>query len=176
MAVRKKNIAPNADRAAEPADSPIPDEELQFKTEALRAAKINVAKEWAKGVLIPLVAIAGISLGWRFSQAVGVWFWFGSVVFLVLMAIGLTYAAEFFKLLIAGDLLKQTAGVVKETVVQEWMKVFLAFFVLGAGVSVIATVSQLDYFAPDWVFYGIGLILIAGGITFFWTRSRFYKG
>ncbi len=92
------------------------------------------------------------------------------------MAIGLTYAAEFFKLLIAGDLLKQTSGVVKETVVKEWMKVFLAFFVLGAGVSVIATVSQLDYFAPDWVIYGIGLILIAGGITFFWTRSRFYKG
>jgi hypothetical protein len=176
MAVRKKACAPDTDRVAEWAGLSAPEEESQLKKKAFGAIKKNVAREWAKGVLIPLAAIAGVSLMWPLSHAAGIWFWFGSAVFLVLLAIGFAYAAEFIKLLIAGDLLKQTVGVAKEAVMKEWMRVFLAFFAIGAGVGVILTVDKLDYYAPDWVFYGIGLTLIAGGITFFWTRSKFYRG
>ena len=176
MADRNKARAQHSDRAANLATLPAPDEELQFKLEALRATKKNVVREWAKGILIPLAAIASISLVWRFSHAVGTWFWLGSVVFLVIMAIGLAYATEFIKLLITGKLLKQTAEVVKEAAMKEWMKVFLAFLATGGGVSVLLTEGQLDYYVPEWVIYCVGLILIAGGITFFWTRSKLYSG
>ncbi len=59
---------------------------------------------------------------------------------------------------------------------KEWKRVFLAFLSIGVGISVILTANQLDYYAPEWMCYFVGLILIAGGITFFWTRSKFYKG
>jgi hypothetical protein len=176
MAVRKKACTPNSDCAAEPAGLPLPDKELQFKKESSRAIKTNVAREWAKGVLIPLVAIAGVSMLWRFSESDGIRFWFASVVFLILMAIGFAFATEFIKSLVTGDLLKQTVVVVKEAVMKEWMRVFLAFLAIGAGISIVLTASQLDYYLPGWVLYCLALILIAGGITFFWTRSKFYKG
>ncbi|HEY1806885.1 MAG TPA: hypothetical protein VGG45_20615 [Terracidiphilus sp.] len=135
-----------------------------------------VAREWAKGILIPLIAIAGVSMIWRFSNSVGIRFWLGSAVFLVIMAVGFAYATEFIKLLIGGGLFKQTVSVVKEAAMKEWMKVFSAFLSVGAGVGVILTEDQLDYYAPEWVIYCIGVVLIAGGTTFFWTRSKFYKG
>jgi hypothetical protein len=176
MAVRRKVSAQNTDCAAEPTGLSNPDEELRFKKEAPRAIKKNVAREWAKGVLIPLVAIAGVSMMWRFSQSDGITFWLASVGFLVLMAIGFAFATVFIKLLITGQLLKQTVGAVKEAVMEEWMRVFLAFLAIGAGICVVLTANQLDYYLPEWVLYCIALILIAGGITFFWTRSKFYKG
>lgn len=60
---------------------------------------------------------------------------------------------------------------------KEWMKVFFAFLSIAAGIGlVMAAWEQADYYAPEWMLYCVGILLITGGVTFFWTRSRFYKG
>jgi hypothetical protein len=60
---------------------------------------------------------------------------------------------------------------------KEWMKVFLAFLSITAGLGLILTAwNQADYYVADWVLYCVGITMFTGGITFFWTRSKFYKG
>jgi hypothetical protein len=58
---------------------------------------------------------------------------------------------------------------------KEWMRVFLAFLSIGGGICLILTASDITYYFPIWVPYFTGIVLIAGGITYFWTRSKFYK-
>ena len=62
---------------------------------------------------------------------------------------------------------------------KEWMRAFLAFLSIGAGISFVLNASELANYLPEWMPHGgdcIGIVLIAGGITYFWTRSKFYKG
>jgi hypothetical protein len=67
---------------------------------------------------------------------------------------------------------------------KEWMRVFFAVASTLGGTALIVA-SFLDArvsdgrFMPtvtDVVSILIGIILMAGGITYFWTRSKFYRG
>jgi hypothetical protein len=62
------------------------------------------------------------------------------------------------------------------TAMKEWLKVFLAFLSIGVGIWFVSPTQQLTYYFPEWAPYVFGIVLIAGGFTFFWTRSKFYKG
>lgn len=173
MAVRKDTLANRTDSAAEWLILSL-DEELR-KRGVETPTTGNLARKWLKGALATLIAIVGVLVVRWGSVAHGLRFWLGSAVGLAVMATGFVYGSEFLKSLLAGELSKETLNALKDTVMKEWMKVFLAFLSIGAGTSVIVTADQLDYYVPEWVLYCIGLILIAGGITFFWTRSKFYK-
>lgn len=91
------------------------------------------------------------------------------------MAFGMAYATEFIKLLMTGALTKGFVAALKESVMKEWMRVFLAFFSIGAGICFFLTADQITYYLPVWVPLFLGIVLIAGGITYFWTRSKFYR-
>jgi hypothetical protein len=130
----------------------------------------NVAKEWAKGFLAFLVAIAGAILMWGSSRIAGFAYWFGTISGVVIMAVGMGYSREFFGLLIKGDLPKATSVVMKEYSMKEWVKVFSAFAAIFSGLCL--TVYGYN---KDWIPISIGIVLMAGGVTYFWTRSRFYQ-
>ena len=63
----------------------------------------------------------------------------------------------------------QERALVKEFTMKDWTKAFLAFLSICSGVCVLLTAWKPSY-------YWVGMILFAGGITFFLTRSKFYKG
>ena len=70
-----------------------------------------------------------------------------------------------------------TVALTEEFAMKEWMKVFLAFLSIITGLGLILTAwEQADYYVPAWVLYCVGILVLTGGITFFWTRSKFYKG
>jgi hypothetical protein len=59
---------------------------------------------------------------------------------------------------------------------KEWMKVFLAFLSAGTGICCIAfAVEGSDYYVSLWITWPIGLVLLAGSATFFWTRKNSYN-
>lgn len=173
MAVRKTQISSTERQSVVPAELES-DEEIRLNQLVKAMVRERLAKEWAKGILAFPVAIAGgFLMSWS-SKSSGFAYWLGTISGLVVFCIGLAYVVEFLKLLISGDLPKATTVLIKGFGMKEWMRVFLAFLSIGAGVLVFLAANQ--YYAPEWVFYFISLLLIAGGITFFWTRSRFYRG
>jgi len=175
VAVRKTQVSPAERQSVVPAELES-NEDVRLKQLVKTMVRERLAKEWAKGILAFPVAIAGgFLMSWS-SKSNGFAYWLGTISGLVIFCIGLAFVVEFLKLLISGDLPKATAVLIKGLGMKEWMRVFLAFLSIGAGMLIFLTANQLDYYAPEWVFYFISLLLIAGGITFFWTRSRFYKG
>ncbi|SRR6266567_3340426 len=170
MAVRRRIDVP---QALEELD---PDEELRLNRLVKAAVRKRITKEWAKGLLAFPVAIAGAVLGWSVSKSNGFVYWFGTVSSLVLMSFGMAYAVGFIKLLISGDLPKATAVLMRGFEMKEWMRVFLAFLSIGVGICFVLRAQELTYYLPEWMPYCIGVVLIAGGITYFWTRSKIYKG
>lgn len=57
---------------------------------------------------------------------------------------------------------------------KEWVKVFLAFLAIVTGLYCVAELFiQGMYFF--WFGGIIGVILLAGGATYFWTRTNLYK-
>jgi hypothetical protein len=187
MAVRKKSVVQpterhNATFAELTNSSRYQDEKLESDEEhrlnrlAAIAVRGRVTKEWAKGILAFPVVIAGTALGWSVLKSSGFVYWFGTISGLVIMSVGMAYAVEFIKLLISGDLTKATVVLMKGFEMKEWMRVFLAFLSIGAGICFALRAEELTYYIAEWMSYCIGIVLIAGGITYFWTRSKFYKG
>jgi hypothetical protein len=149
---------------------------LELKTQEAAAEIGNrVLKEWLKGLLTFPIAITGAALGFSVVRSSGFTYWFGTISGLVIVSFGMAYGVEFIKLLINGNLTRATAVLIKRFEMKEFMRVFLAFFSIGAGICLILTADQSAYYFPVWVPYCLGIVLIAGGITYFWTRSRFYK-
>lgn len=182
MAVRKKAGAPHAEQNTS-TDSKLAsllsriDEELELKMKVSAAeARKGVLKKWLTGLLAFPVAIAGGFLMWWVSKSDGFAYWFGTISGLVIFCIGLANALEFIKLLISRGLSKATTTLMKGFEMKEWMRVFLAFFSIGVGVCFVLRAEDLAYYLAEWMPYCIGIILIAGGITYFWTRSKLYKG
>jgi len=59
---------------------------------------------------------------------------------------------------------------------KEWMRVFLAFLSIGVGIiNFVLAAEGIDYYVPAWVLCCVGIVLVAGAVTFFWTRCRFYE-
>jgi hypothetical protein len=191
MAVRKRADAPQAEQ--NPAtDSKLAsllsriDEELELKRkESAAGVRKRVLREWLKGLLAFPVAIAGgFLMSWS-SKSGGFAYWFGTISGLVMFCVGLAYAVGFIKLLISGDLPKATTVLMKGIEMKEWMKVFLALVSTLGGVtlSIAGFINgrhdrwgQFNLDTYDEMTILVGIILIAGGITYFWTRSKFYKG
>lgn len=70
----------------------------------------------------------------------------------------------------------ELAIVTKDSKMQEWKKGFLAFFAIIGGIALVVTAwEQADYYVPAWILYCVGIVALTGGITFFWTRTKFYK-
>ena len=116
-------------------------------------------------------------VGWWVSKLNGLAYWFGTISGLIIMSVGLAYALEFINLLMAGDLAKAVAVLMRGFRMKEWMKVFLAFLAITAGIGLALTAwNQAAYYVPEWVLYCVGIVLFTGGLTFFWTRTKFYKG
>ena len=133
-------------------------------------------KECLKGIFgIPVAIAGGFLMAWS-SKWSGFAYWSGTIAGLVIFCIALAYVVVFFKLLIRGDATKVVAAAIKGGAMKEWMKVFLAFASIGTGTCFILRAYELTYYLAEWMPYCIGIILIAGGITYFWTRSKFYKG
>lgn len=64
---------------------------------------------------------------------------------------------------------------------KEWMKGFLAIVAVIAGTILVAENAEVlagRYSQDVWdvLRLTVGLVLLGGGATFFWTRSKFYKG
>ncbi len=66
---------------------------------------------------------------------------------------------------------------------KEWMRAFIAFVAVIAGALLVAENANIaDYMQSlpqsinDLASAILGILLLGGGITYFWTRSRFYKG
>jgi hypothetical protein len=182
MAVRKKADAPQAEQNTA-TDTKLAsllsciDKELELKTqESAAEIRKRVLKEWLKGLLAFPVAIAGAALGWSVLKSSGFAYWLGTISGLVIMSIGMAYGVEFIKLLISGDLTKATMTLMRRFEMKEWMRVFLAFLSIGAGICIVMRAEELTYYFPEWMPYCIGIVLIAGGITYFWSRSKFCKG
>lgn len=69
--------------------------------------------------------------------------------------------------------LSRVMSAAHELATEEWMKVFLAFLSAGAGICSIAfAVEGADYYVSLWITWPVGLVLLAGSATFFWTRRR----
>jgi hypothetical protein len=161
------------------------DEEVEFKTQEC-AAEIGkrALKEWLKGLMAFPVAIAGGFLMWWSSTSDGFHYWLGTISGLAIMSVSVAYCVELIKLLISGDLTKDTAALMKEFAMKEWTKVFLAFVSIlgGLTLSIAGFLNgrnrwgQFDLNAYDAISIFIGIVLMAGGITSFLTRSKSYKG
>src|ERR1017187_3656942 len=187
MAVRKRAVVQPTERSnAAPAElrnafcfpdeEMEPDEELRLRRLVTAAVRESVAKEWVKGFLAIAAVIAGAFLCTWDSKTEGFAYWFIHISGLVVFCVGLALAVEFIKLLIGGALTKATVALVKGLEIKEWMRVFLAFLSIGAGICFALRAEELTYYLPEWMPYCIGIVLIAGGITYFWTRSKFYDG
>jgi hypothetical protein len=66
---------------------------------------------------------------------------------------------------------------------KEWMRAFIAFVAVIAGALLVAEnanianyMQSLPQSINDLASAILGILLLGGGITYFWTRSRFYKG
>jgi general stress protein CsbA len=57
-----------------------------------------------------------------------------------------------------------------------WMKAFFAFASVIAGSVLIAVNAWKPYYLSEWIGAIAGVVFLAGGVTYFWTRSKFYKG
>jgi uncharacterized membrane protein len=68
--------------------------------------------------------------------------------------------------------------------VKEWMKYFIAFVSALTGIIlIIANGRFLGYYLPSSDYWEngfmraiIGILLLGGAVTYFWTKSKFYKG
>jgi hypothetical protein len=64
--------------------------------------------------------------------------------------------------------------------VKEWVKGFIAIVSIITGIVLIAENAEiLGRYNLDGNFVIrviAGVVLLGGGVTYFWTRSRFYKG
>jgi uncharacterized membrane protein YidH (DUF202 family) len=170
MAVRKVDPPPAVRQATKEA----------WPTSLLAQIDEDIEKLQFKGLLaFPVVVAGGFLMLWT-SEWDSHISWIGAAIGLVLFAVGLAYFVEFIKLLIAGELTNGAVATMKGFAMKEWMKVFLAFASILAGISCVKNVRNIEYYFGESVPYGIcyciGIFLMAGGITFFWTRSKFYKG
>jgi len=147
-----------------------------MKRLAAGTVKERVRKELIKGILALPVAVAGVFIIFWGSHSGHDISWIRGIIGFVIFAIGLGGFMEFLESLIVGELAKGVVAMMKEFVMKEWMKVFLGFISILAGICCVMNVRNLDYYFGEWVPYCIGIVLMAGGITFFWTRSKFYKG
>lgn len=130
--------------------------------------------EWVKGTAALILAIAGaLILKWG-SESSGLQFWAGVVPGLTMLAVGMAYTVEFSKEVINGELIKATIPTVREIKIAEWVKAFLAFFSIGAGISFLA-VPSFSYYFPEGVGWWLGLILISAGVTFLWRKSKLHR-
>jgi uncharacterized membrane protein len=60
--------------------------------------------------------------------------------------------------------------------VTELVKSFLAFASVITGVLLIVFMFKGEfYYVDNWICGILGVALLAGGVTYFWTRSKFYK-
>lgn len=135
----------------------------------------RVIGECLKGIVAFPVAVAGVSLMWWSSKSEGFSYWLGTVSGLVIMAVGLAYVGEFIKQLIRGDLTKGAWAVIRRSAMKEWAKVFIASASMISGVCLVAT-ARRNSFLDEWLCYCVGIVLMAGGITYFWMQSKFYSG
>ena len=152
-----------------------PDEEIPLKKAVKARKRDHVLKEYLKGFLAFPVAITGVYLMWWSSKSDGFSYWFGTISGLVIMAVGMAYAVEFGKQLINGELTKGVGAAIKEIAMKEWMKVFIAFVSIISGVCLVAT-ARRNLMLDEWMCYCIGIVLMAGGVNYFWIQSRFHKG
>ena len=194
MAVRKKAVVQPTEQRNGPSEGSTsssgcqdeeldPDEELQLRRLVTAAVRESVTKEWMKGILAFAAVIAGAFLCTWDSKTEDFAYWFIHISGLVVFCVGLALAVEFIKLLIGGDLTKATVALMKGFAMKEWMKVFLAFVSTLGGVTlcIVGFIDSRTRFGQfdlnDYDVMGIifGIVLMAGGITFFWTQSKFYK-
>jgi hypothetical protein len=157
-------------------DLEVEEGDLQLHQEVKAMIRKRLAMEWGKGLLAYPVAIAGGVLMWWSSKSSGFSYWSGTISGLVILSVGMGYGGAFIKLLISGDLPKATVVELKDFEMKEWMKVFFAFLSIGGGVCFILTAGDIAFYLPIWVPYFIGIVLIAAGVTYFWTRSKLYRG
>ncbi|MDE3163165.1 MAG: hypothetical protein KGL64_07885 [Acidobacteriota bacterium] len=134
--------------------------------------------EWVKGIAAFLVAVFGIYVVLMPTHpSEGDSFWVCIVTGSVIFFLGASRFWTFIKLFQAGELTRDTAAVVSKFGSSERTKGFLAFLSIGAGIIFILNAHHwsLRDAIPEWLSYLLGLIFFAAGITFIWTRSRFYK-
>lgn len=151
------------------------DEDLRVRRTVTGMILKQVAKKWAKGILAALTAVAGAFLCTWDSRPEGFVYWSIHIAGLVVFCFGLAYSVEFIKLLLSGTLPKATIELMKRLEIREWLKVFVALIAIGAGTSLILKSRDIAYYVPEWIPYCLGIVSIAGGLTYFWTRSRLYK-
>jgi hypothetical protein len=151
------------------------DREILLKKAVASGEKERVIKEFLKGLLSFLIAIAGVYLMWWISKSGGFSYWVGTISGLIIMAVGMAYAAEFVKKLISGDLTRGAWDAIKVSATKEWMKVFVAFVSMISGLCLMLT-ARRNSLLNEWLCCCVGIVLMAGGITYFWTQSKFRKG
>jgi hypothetical protein len=169
VAVRKRADAP-----------PATEEELEGKKLIASMVRESVIKECLKGLIAFPLVVAGGSLVWWCSKWHGSIVWFAGITGLVIVAVGFSLAEGLIESLINKNLAKEIAVLIKEGAMKfqmkEWMKAFLGFLSIIGGIGLLVTAwEQADYYVPDWALYCVGILLFTGGVTFFWTRSTFYK-
>ncbi len=61
--------------------------------------------------------------------------------------------------------------------VKEFIKSFLAFATVITGVILIVLLFKDEnyYYINGWICGILGIVLLAGGVTYFWTGNKFYK-
>jgi hypothetical protein len=108
------------------------------------------------------------------AKSEGFGYWLGTVSGLVIMAVGIAYAGEFLKQLINGELTKGVWASVKGAATKGWVRVFVASVLAISGVCIILS-ARRSSLLDEWICYFLGVVLAAGGVTFFWTQSKFHR-
>jgi len=144
-------------------------------------ARESVIKECLKGLIAFPLVIAGGSLVWWCSKLNGSIIWFAGITGLVIVAVGFSLAEGFIESLMNKNLAKGIGVLIRESAMKfqmkEWMKAFLGFLSITGGIGLVVTAwEQADYYVPEWALYCVGILLFTGGVTYFWTRSKFHKG
>ncbi len=170
MAVRKKADVP-----------PAIDDDMETKQQTASIVRESVLKDCLKGLTALFLVIAGGSLVWWCSTLQGVIVWFVGIIGLVIFAVGSSIAEGFIESLIDKNLANALAALIKEGAMKiwmkEWVKAFMGFLSITSGVALIVTAwENANYYVSAWALYCVGILLITSGVTFFWTRSKFYKG
>ncbi|HEV2133388.1 MAG TPA: hypothetical protein VGR47_03925 [Terracidiphilus sp.] len=153
------------------------DEALERQKLVTAMVRESLIKKCYKGMLALCLVLGSVLLGyWFTSHWRGPFMWTGLVLCLIALSIGIANLHTFFESLARGEITSGFAFVMKSFVMQEWMKVFLAFLSIILGMTLIVTAWEgAVYYIPHWVLYGGGILFLSGGFTFFWTRSRFYR-
>jgi hypothetical protein len=186
VTVRKRAVAPPSNRRAKVKPKASSTDNSKEEPPAKGADASAPLKPVVKEVLIGLLAfplsISGGVLMWWSSRLGGFAYWLGTASGLVGVAFGLAYARLFIESLINGELPRRALAATRGRAVPEGTKVFLASVSFFAGLTLFVAGfvdsrsrwSAFDPGALDVVGISAGIILMAGGITYFWTSSRFY--